>query len=264
MPPSPSTSRISKRPPSTSPVCSWFCFGKIFESRGWPAAGVGDGSTNVRSPAAALESIGGADGPPTNVAPSSSRGISLAELSPLAGARTAACPLTPELSGLAFFGLGSFIQLLGVDLAHHYLPHPWERMLPSSSEKYIPIRTLGDVFVSMAPRHAPYRGRPKVKSADPAATATYCFPSTANDIGDEYTDDPHWKCQSALPVVAASAITFPSASPVNTSPPAVDRTPAHVGEGCFHSHLTFPVAGSSARSAPQNGCASSLGKYAEP
>src|SRR5467141_3494661 len=154
MPPSPITSRISKRPPSMSPVCSWFCFGKIFESRGWPAAGVGDGSTNVRSPAAALESIGGADGPPTNVAPSSSRGISLAELSPLAGARTAACPLTPELSGLAFFGLGSFIQLLGADLAHHYLPHPWERMLPSSSEKYIPIRTLGDIFVLMAPRPA--------------------------------------------------------------------------------------------------------------
>src|SRR5713101_4228224 len=155
MPPSPSTSRISKRPPSTSPVCSWFCFGKIFESRGFPAAGVGDGSTNVTSPAAAFESIGGVDGPSTNVAPSSSRGTSLAELSPLAGARTAACP--PVLPGLAFFGLGSSIQLLDADLAHHYLPHPWERMLLSSSVKYIPIRTLGDIFVSMAPRTAPIR-----------------------------------------------------------------------------------------------------------
>src|SRR6266850_3496193 len=154
MPPSPSTSKISKRPPSTSPGCSLFCFGKTFESRGWPAAGVGDGSTNVRSPAAAFESIGGVDGPSTNVAPSSSRGTSLAELSPLAGARTAACPPTPILSGLAFLGLGSSIQSLDADLAHHYLPHPWERMLPSSSEKYIPIRTLGDIFVLMAPRPA--------------------------------------------------------------------------------------------------------------
>src|SRR5438309_6620025 len=121
MPPSPSTSRISKRPPSTSPICSWFCFGKIFESRGWPAAGVGDGSTNVASPAAAFESIGGVDGPATNVAPSSSRGTSLAELSPFAGARIPAGPSAPVFSGLAFFGLDSSIQLLDADVAHHYL-----------------------------------------------------------------------------------------------------------------------------------------------
>src|SRR6266481_3706686 len=100
MPPSPSTSRISKRPPSTSPGCSWFCFGKIFESRGFPAGGV--------------------DGPSTNVAPSSSRGMSLGELSPFAGARIPAGPSAPVFSGLAFFGLGSSIQLLDADVAHHY------------------------------------------------------------------------------------------------------------------------------------------------
>src|SRR6266851_8670163 len=104
------------------------------------------------------------------------------------------------------------------------------------------------------------QGSAKVKRALPAATATYCFPSTANDIGDEYTDAPHWKCHSTLPEAASSAIKFPSASPVKTSPPAVDSTPAHDGEVCFHSHLSFPVAGSSARNAPQNGCASSFGK----
>src|SRR6266849_6085037 len=156
MPPSPSTSRISKRPPSTSPVCSWFCFGKIFESRGFPAAGVGDGSTNVASPAAAFESIGGGDGPSTNVAPSSSRGTSLAELSPFAGARMPAGPSAPVFSVLAFFGLGSCIQLLSADVAHHYALSQ-ERTLPPSSEKYIPIRTLGDIFVSMAPRPAHIR-----------------------------------------------------------------------------------------------------------
>jgi len=35
------------------------------------------------------------------------------------------------------------------------------------------------------------QGKPNVNSALPAATATYCLPSTANDIGDEYTDAPH-------------------------------------------------------------------------
>src|SRR6266404_2553648 len=120
MPPSPSTSRISKRPPSTSPGCSWFCFGKIFETRGFPAAGVGDGSTNVTSPAAAFESIAGVDGPTTNVAPSSSRGTSLAELSPFAGARIPAGPSAPVFSGLAFFGLGSSIELLNAEVTHHY------------------------------------------------------------------------------------------------------------------------------------------------
>jgi hypothetical protein len=45
--------------------------------------------------------------------------------------------------------------------------------------------------VSKVPGTAPFQGSPNAKSADPAAMATYCFPSTANDIGDEYTDDPH-------------------------------------------------------------------------
>jgi hypothetical protein len=108
------------------------------------------------------------------------------------------------------------------------------------------------------------QGNAKVNNALPAATATYCFPSIAKDIGDEYTDAPHWKCQSAFPEAASSAMKFPSASPVKTSPPAVESTPDHVGEGCFHSHFIFPVFGSMARSAPVNGAASSFGKYALP
>jgi hypothetical protein len=34
---------------------------------------------------------------------------------------------------------------------------------------------------------------------------------------------------------------LPCASPVNTSPPSVDSTPDHVGDGCFHSHFNAPV-----------------------
>jgi len=69
---------------------------------------------------------------------------------------------------------------------------------------------------------------------------------------------------NAFPLFASNAMKFPSASPVNTSPPAVDSTPDHVGETCFHSHTIFPVTGSIARNAPQNGWAPSFGKYAEP
>src|SRR5260370_33084760 len=98
------------------------------------------------------------------------------------------------------------------------------------------------------PRHA--HGKANVKSADPAATATYCFPSIAKDIGDEYTDAPHWKCQRAFPEAASSAMKFPSASPVKTSPPAVQSTPDHVGEGRFHCPFIFPVLGSMAPTPP--------------
>jgi len=38
---------------------------------------------------------------------------------------------------------------------------------------------------------SPFYGKPNVNSALPAATAMYCLPSTANDIGEEYTDAPH-------------------------------------------------------------------------
>src|SRR5690242_18431942 len=93
-------------------------------------------------------------------------------------------------------------------------------------------------------------GRPNAKSADPAATTTYSFPSTAYAIGDEYTEAPAWKYHSGFPLAASSAIKFPSASPVKTRPPAVESTPDHVGEGCFHSHLILPVSGSRARRAP--------------
>src|SRR6202521_6408170 len=94
-------------------------------------------------------------------------------------------------------------------------------------------------------------GKLNVNSTDPAATATYCFPSIANVIGDEYTDAPHWKCHSALPEAASSAMKFPSASPVKTSPPALDNAPDQLGDRCRNSHFTCPLAGSMARSAPQ-------------
>ena len=35
--------------------------------------------------------------------------------------------------------------------------------------------------------------------------------------------------------------------------PAVERTPDHVGDGCFHSHFILPVSGSMARSAKRLG-----------
>src|SRR5215831_16673884 len=101
---------------------------------------------------------------------------------------------------------------------------------------------------------------PKANNVEPAATATYCFPSTEYVIGDANTLAPHWKCHRAFPFFASSAIKFPSASPVNTIPPAVESTPDQVGEPCFHSHTSFPVAGSSARSAPQKGWVASFGK----
>src|SRR5438477_4148562 len=110
---------------------------------------------------------------------------------------------------------------------------------------------------SATPSRPPH-GKPNANSADPAATATYCLPSIANDTGDAKTDAPHWKCHSTLPEAASSAMKFPSASPVNTRPPAVDSTPGHVGDAGLHSVLSLPVAGSCAREAPQNGCVSSL------
>ena len=47
------------------------------------------------------------------------------------------------------------------------------------------------ILISVSNVLHPPQGSPKVKSADPAAMAMYCFPSTANDIGDEYTEEPH-------------------------------------------------------------------------
>ena len=103
-------------------------------------------------------------------------------------------------------------------------------------------------------------GAPLVYSALPAAIAIYCFPSTAKAIGDAYTAPPIWKCHSGLPVVASMATKFPSASPVNKRPPAVDNTPDHVGEVWRNSHFTFLLAMSMARTAPTYGSASSDGK----
>src|SRR5581483_909749 len=94
-------------------------------------------------------------------------------------------------------------------------------------------------------------GRPNAYSELPAAIATYCLPSTAKLIGEAYTAPPIWKCQSGLPEAASSAIRLPSASPVNSRPPAVDNTPDQVGDVCGNSHFTLPDSGSIARTAPR-------------
>src|SRR5208337_1250063 len=111
---------------------------------------------------------------------------------------------------------------------------------------------------------AVFYGSPNAYTALPAAIATYSLPFTAKAIGAAYTAPPIWKCHSALPVAASSAMKFPSASPVNTRPPAVDSTPDHVGDVCSNFHLISPVAGSIALRNPRYGSASSDGKYALP
>jgi len=50
--------------------------------------------------------------------------------------------------------------------------------------------------VSVEPQFRPdstdqAQGSPKVKKSTARRDRTYCFPSIANDIGDEYTDAPH-------------------------------------------------------------------------
>ena len=76
------------------------------------------------------------------------------------------------------------------------------------------------------------QGSPNAYIALPAAIDTYSFPSTAKAIGAAYTAPPIWKCHSGLSDAASKAMKFPSASPLNTNPPAVDSTPDHVGEVC--------------------------------
>jgi len=46
---------------------------------------------------------------------------------------------------------------------------------------------------------------PKVNTTLPAATVTYCFPSTAKVIGAECTREPTAMCQSSSPLTASSA-----------------------------------------------------------
>ena len=67
---------------------------------------------------------------------------------------------------------------------------------------------------------------------------------------------PVWNCHSGLPLFASSAKKLPSFDPLNTSPPAVDITPAQVGDGSLKSHVCLPVLTSSARTAPHDSSSS--------
>src|SRR6516165_8602613 len=116
------------------------------------------------------------------------------------------------------------------------------------------LRSQGNEKPSPAPRasSAPgVYGRVKTNNAEPAAIATYSLPSTAYAMGAAWTAPPIWKCHSTFPVVASRAMKFPSESPLNTSPPAVDKTPDQLGDTWLNSHFRSPVSGSIARSAPQ-------------
>src|SRR5437016_1434229 len=68
-------------------------------------------------------------------------------------------------------------------------------------------------------------------------------------IGDAVSLSPTLKFQRCFPVLASTATMFPSSSPENTTPPALETAPAHmlpipvIG----YSHTRLPVFGSSAR-----------------
>src|ERR1700730_158998 len=113
IPPSPSSSRISNRPPSTSPGCSTPCFGKSCEGRGRVPPVVAGPPSRVASAAAALGSTDGAEEPPSRVAPSWSGTTSPDELSPLTGARS---PPGPMFSEPGFLDLRSSIGSLNIEL----------------------------------------------------------------------------------------------------------------------------------------------------
>src|SRR5438445_326981 len=121
-----------------------------FSGGSLPPTGVGELSTNVTSPgAAAFESIDDGVGFPADFAAFSSRGKSLPELSPLAGARSPAGPSTPAPSGLAFLGLGSSIQLLDTDLTQLDFAEGKSQRV---SVKYIPTMTSGYIPISKQSR----------------------------------------------------------------------------------------------------------------
>src|SRR5262249_2984789 len=91
---------------------------------------------------------------------------------------------------------------------------------------------------------------PNTNNADPAAIATYCFPSIANDIGLARIAAPSCTSQSGLPVSASRAKKFPSSLLAKTRLPAVDNTPASGGVRTLNSHFGLPVAASHALTAP--------------
>src|SRR3954454_19407188 len=68
-------------------------------------------------------------------------------------------------------------------------------------------------------------------------------------IGDAVSLSPILKFQTCFPVLASSAKTFPSSSPENTTPPALETAPAHMlpMPVMGYSHARSPVFGLSAR-----------------
>src|SRR5437762_12967571 len=79
--------------------------------------------------------------------------------------------------------------------------------------------------------------------------ATYCLPSTPNEIGLALMAAPSCRSQSGCPVSASSAKKLPSSVPLNTRPPAVDNKLLLPAESSLNSHFNVPVVASQARTA---------------
>src|SRR5216683_1015022 len=77
--------------------------------------------------------------------------------------------------------------------------------------------------------------------------ATYCLPSTPNEMGLALIAAPSCRSQSGCPVSASSAKKLPSSVPPNTRPPAVDSRPVIGGVSSLNSHFIFPLVASTAR-----------------
>ena len=77
-----------------------------------------------------------------------------------------------------------------------------------------------------------------------------CSPFCSQVTGDPTIPEPTWNVYKISPVSSSNANNLPSGVPVNTSPPAVVKTPPHNGAGFLYSHFTFPVNGSIAFKEP--------------
>src|SRR5436190_211637 len=70
-----------------------------------------------------------------------------------------------------------------------------------------------------------------------------------NVTGEANRPRPVEKCHKSFPLLASIATRLPSSSPVKTTPPAVERVPAHMvpDPGIGYSHFMSPLRMSSAR-----------------
>src|SRR5262245_51095616 len=78
----------------------------------------------------------------------------------------------------------------------------------------------------------------------------YSTPSSLNATGPLRMPDPVLYDQSSSPFRSSYATTLPSASPVNTRPPAVASIDADIGDRVVSCHLISPFAGSIAMTLP--------------